>query len=214
MDALGTLDGLLRQYGYGLVGIVIMLESMGLPLPGESLMIGSAIYCATTGRLDIWLLLLVATAGAVIGDNLGYVIGRTLGARVLVRYGTHIGLTERRMTLGRYLFNRYGGYVVFLGRFVVLLRTLAAALAGASHMEWSRFLLINALGGASWCLLYGGGAYVLGNAAKHLTGPIGISLGVLTVIAVVAIFLFIKRNEKRLTAEAERATGVSAKQAG
>ncbi len=214
MDALGTLDGLLRQYGYGLVGIVIMLESMGLPLPGESLMIGSAIYCATTGRLDIWLLLLVATAGAVIGDNLGYVIGRTLGARVLVRYGTHIGLTERRMTLGRYLFNRYGGYVVFLGRFVVLLRTLAAALAGASHMEWSRFLLFNALGGASWCLLYGGGAYVLGNAAKHLTGPIGISLGVLTVIAVVAIFLFIKRNEKRLTAEAERATGVSAKQAG
>ncbi len=208
---LGTLDSLLSRYGYGLVGVVIMLESMGLPLPGESLMIGSALYCATTGRLDIWVLLLVATAGAVIGDNLGYLIGRSVGSRVLVRYGRHVGLTESRMTLGRYLFQRYGAYVVYLGRFIVLLRTLAALLAGASHMDWKRFLLFNALGGASWCLLYGGGAYALGNEAKRLSGPLGIGLGVLTAIALVTLLLFVKRNERRLTRQAEQATGVSAK---
>src|SRR3978361_1922040 len=104
MQVLGTLDGLLQSYGYTLVGVVIMLESMGLPLPGESLMIGSAIYCATTGRLEIWILLLVATIGAIVGDNIGYVVGRTVGSRVLVRYGQRVGLTEGRMTLGRYLF--------------------------------------------------------------------------------------------------------------
>ncbi len=209
MHLLGTLDGLLAHYGYGLVGVVIMLESMGLPLPGESLMIGSAIYCATTGRLDIRIVLLVASVGAILGDNAGYLIGRKVGLRVLTRYGRRIGLTEDRLTLARYLFQRYGGYVVFLGRFVVLLRTLAALLAGATQMPWPAFLACNALGGICWCLLYGGGAYALGDAARHLSGPIGIGVGSVAAVAVATLFLFVKRNEKRLTSEAEQATGVS-----
>ena len=214
MHLLGTLDSLLAHYGYGLVGIVIMLESMGLPLPGESLMIGSAIYCATTGRLDIRLVLLVASVGAILGDNAGYLIGRTVGLRVLTRYGRRVGLTESRLTLARYLFQRYGGYVVFLGRFVVLLRTLAALLAGATQMRWPSFLAFNALGGICWCVLYGGGAYALGDAARHLTGPIGIGVGIVAATAAATLFLFVKRNERRLTREAEQATGVSVSDKG
>ncbi len=214
MSLLGTLDGLLSRYGYGLVGVVIMLESMGLPLPGESLMIGAAIYCATTGRLNIWLMLLVASIGAILGDNAGYLIGRSLGLHLLTRYGRRIGLTESRMTLARYLFQRYGGAVVFLGRFVVLLRTLAALLAGAMQMRWPIFLACNALGGISWCVLYGGGAYALGAAAQHLTGPVGIGAGLVAAVTVVSLFLFVKRNERRLTRQAEQATGVSVRGKG
>lgn len=209
MHFIGTLDGLLARYGYGLVGVVIMLESMGLPLPGESLMIGSAIYCATTGRLDIRIVLLVASVGAILGDNAGYLIGRTVGLRVLTQHGRRIGLTESRMTLAHYLFQRYGGYVVFLGRFVVLLRTLAALLAGAMRMDWPAFLVCNALGGICWCLLYGGGAYALGDAALHFSGRLRIGAGIVAAAVVATLFLFVKRNERRLTKEAEQATGVS-----
>ena len=209
MHFIGTLDGLLARYGYGLVAVVIMLESMGLPLPGESLMIGSAIYCATTGRLDIRIVLLVASVGAILGDNAGYLIGRTVGLRVLTQHGRRISLTESRMTLAHYLFQRYGGYVVFLGRFVVLLRTLAALLAGAMRMDWPAFLVCNALGGICWCLLYGGGAYALGDAALHFSGRLRIGAGIVAAAVVATLFLFVKRNERRLTKEAEQATGVS-----
>lgn len=214
MNVVATLNDMLGRYGYGLVGVVIMLESMGLPLPGESLMIGAAIYCATTDRLDIRGVLAAGIIGAIIGDNIGYIVGRTVGSRVLVRYGSRIGLTESRMTLGRYLFQRYGGYIVVIGRFIVLLRTLAALLAGATHMRWQSFLLYNAVGGTLWCLLYGGGAYLLGDAARRLSGVIGITLGVAAFLAAGVLLLLVKRNERRLIKQAEQATGVTVTRKG
>ncbi len=141
------LDHLLREYGAGLVGVTVGLEAMGLPLPGESMVIGAAIYCATTHQLSIVTVLAAAAAGAVLGDNAGYLIGRSIGFRVLARYGRRIGLSEDRLLLGRHLFRRYGGSVVFVGRFVAVLRTFVALLAGANRMGWGRFLLWNAAGG-------------------------------------------------------------------
>ena len=196
------LDHLFSQYGYAVVGIGVMLEATGLPLPGESLMITAALYAAATHRLDIFVIVPVAAAGAIVGDQIGYVIGRSVGFRVLARFGRRIGLSEERLELGRYLFRRYGGRVVFLGRFVAVLRTFVALLAGANQMAWHSFLIWNALGGIGWTSLYGFGAYVLGDAVKRVSGPVGLALAVVGAIALVCGLVFVKRNERRLLQEA------------
>jgi membrane protein DedA with SNARE-associated domain len=197
--------GLLHRYGPGVVGVIILFESMGLPLPGESLLIASALYASSTGKLNIALLITCAAIGAVLGDNFGYLIGRSLGTRLLVRYGRHIGLTEQRLKLGNYLFQRHGGKVVFFGRFIAVLRTFAALLAGATHMHWKLFLIYNTLGGVTWCLLYGFGAYILGDIFRRLAGPVAIAFGILAVCVIVAAVILAKRHESNLLARAESA---------
>jgi membrane protein DedA with SNARE-associated domain len=199
-----ALDHLFNQYGYAVIFAGVMLESIGLPLPGESLMIAAALYAAATGHLNIFVLVPVAAAAAICGDQIGYGVGRWIGYRVLAKWGRKIGLSDERLALGRFLFRRYGGWVVFLGRFVAFLRTFAAALAGANQMPWHSFLLWNALGGIGWTTLYGFGAFMLGDAAKRLSGPVGIVLGVIGATVLVAAAVFVKRNEKRLLAEASQ----------
>ena len=199
------LDHLLQHYGYGIIGLIVMLESMGAPLPGESLIIGAAIYSATTHRLDIAWVIAVAVLGAIMGDNFGYLIGRSVGFRVLARFGRHVGLSDQRLKLGRYLFRRHGGKVVFFGRFIAVLRTFVALLAGANHMPWPSFLLYNALGGIGWAGGYALAAYLLGKEAQRISGPLGLVVGSVAGIAVIALFFFLKRNESRLTREAEQA---------
>ncbi len=196
------LDHLLAHYGYGLVGLVVMLESMGAPLPGESLLIGAALYCATTHGLDIAWVIAAAVAGAVMGDNFGYLIGRSVGFRLLARWGRRVGLTEDRLVLGRYLFRRHGGKVVFFGRFIAILRTFAALLAGANRMPWPSFLAYNALGGLVWAGGYTLAAYLIGRQVETISGPLGIGLGLVAAIAVGSALVFLKRNEKRLTGDA------------
>lgn len=202
MFLLHHLDHLLEHYGYSLVGIIVMLESMGAPLPGESLIIGTALYCAATHKLDIVWVIVVAIAGAIMGDNLGYLIGRSVGFRVLARWGGRIGLTEERLLLGRYLFRKHGGKVVFFGRFIAILRTFAALLAGANRMPWHTFLLYNTLGGIGWAGGYSLAAYLLGSQVEKISGPLGIGFGIVAVLVLGSGFLFLKRNEKRLTEEA------------
>ena len=188
----------IHTYGYIAVGIGLLLESIGLPLPGESLLVAAAIYAATTHQLDITTLVLVAAAGAICGDQIGYAIGRLFGAWLLARWGNRVGLTGQRLVLGRHLFRRYGAAIVFGGRFVAVLRTFAAVLAGANRMPWHQFLLWNSLGGACWAGLYGVGAYLLGDAAEHLRGPIGFTLGIVAAAALVAALLYIRKNEAAL----------------
>jgi membrane protein DedA with SNARE-associated domain len=195
---LHALDHLFDQYGYGVIFAGVLLESIGLPLPGESLMIAAALYAAGTGHLNIFVLVPVAAAGAISGDQIGYGVGRWVGDRLLTRLGRRVGLSDDRLQLGRFLFRRYGAWVVFLGRFVAILRTFAALLAGANRMPWPSFLLWNALGGVGWTALYGFGAYGLGDAAMRLRGPVGIGLGVAGGVALLVAIVLIKRNEKRL----------------
>ena len=201
----GGLEHLLGHYGYGLVFVIIGLEAMGLPLPGESLIIAAAVYCATTGKLHIAGVIAAAIAGAIMGDNFGYLIGRWAGFPLLRRYGRHVGLNDRRLTLGRYLFRTQGGKMVFVGRFLAILRTFVALLAGANQMEWKGFLLWNAVGGFAWATLYGVGAYLLGNAVSRLEGPVGIALGIIAAIAVIIAVFLLRRNEARLEDKAEQA---------
>lgn len=212
--SLGSLDGLLQEYGYPAIFFCIMLESMGLPLPGESLMIAAAIYAATTHNLSIFVVVPLAAAGAICGDQIGYFIGRWIGSRVLERWGRIVGLTNERLELGRFLFRRYGGHVVFLGRFIAFLRTFAALLAGANRMPWHIFVIWNALGGIGWTSLYGFGAYFLGDAAKRLSGPVGIALAMAGGAALLSAFLYVSRNENRLMEEARREMARSAGKSG
>lgn len=201
------LAGLIHQHGFWVVGTVIFFESMGLPLPGESLLIAAALYAATTGEITIEHVIAASALGAVLGDNVGYLIGREIGPPVLARYGPKIGLTLDRQQLGRFLFLRHGGKVVFFGRFVAFLRTFAAVLAGASHMPWKRFLVWNTLGGVFWTCLYGFGAYLLGDQVHRLAGPFGIVVG-LVALAVAALSVwFVRKHEARLIEQAKAEMG-------
>lgn len=196
---------LVGTYGPGLVGAVVLMEAMGLPVPAESLLIATAASLGTEHKPGITWIVTAAAAGAVLGDNIGYLVGRTLGWRALRRWGRHIGLSQDRLLLGAYLFRCHGGKVVFLGRFVVLLRTIAALLAGANRMDWWWFLPSNAAGGILWACIYGLGAYWLGNAIKRIAAPAGIALGVVALVVIIAAFLIIRRREHDLLQKAKAA---------
>src|SRR5262249_36982205 len=155
------------------------LESMGLPLPGEGVVVVGALYAARH-NLSIAGVVAAAATGAVLGDNLGYWIGREFGYRILIRYGGHFGVSAGKIKLGQYLFLRHGGKVVFFGRFVAILRMLAAVLAGVNRMDWRRFLLANAAGAILWASAIGCGAYVFGRAVMHVTTPLSIALVVVS----------------------------------
>lgn len=198
-------SGLIDRHGYAVVFGVIFLESMGAPLPGESLLIGAALFAAQAGGLQIEIVVLVAAIGAIMGDNAGYLIGRRVGPPVLARWGPKIGLTAERQRLGRFLFLRHGPKVVFFGRFTAFLRTFAALLAGAYDMPWPRFLFWNALGGVCWTGLYGFGAFLLGSQIKRLVGPVGLGLGVIAAVVIVWTWRFVRRHEARLVGEAKAA---------
>jgi len=196
--SLHHLTDLLHDYGYGLVGLVVGLEAMGLPLPGESLVIAAALYAGSTHELSIPFVVAAAAAGAIIGDNIGYLIGRVVGLRLLRRYGSYVLLPPERLEVGRRLFAKHGGKVVLFGRFVAILRTLAALLAGANGMSWPRFLLANAVGGIAWACLYGFGAYALGHAITRVQGPLGIAAVVIAIVVIAATVIYTRRKERRL----------------
>src|SRR2546423_3629066 len=196
---------LLTTYGYLAVLVFVGIESIGIPFPGETMLLIAAIYAGTTHHLSIFLVILAAAAGAILGDNIGFWVGREGGYRLLRRYGRYIRLDERKLKLGLYLFRKHGGKVVFFGRFVAVLRALAAFLAGTNRMPWPRFLLFNALGGIVWATLYGIGGHALGNHIHRFTGPIGTITIVLAVILILVLLFLLRRNEHRLEEEAEYA---------
>ena len=205
-DLIGFDPGsLIAMYGCWVVFLVVGLESIGIPLPGETVLVAAAIYAGTTQQLSIVIVVSAAAAGAILGDNIGFWIGREFGFRLLLRYGRRIGLGEPRLKLGQYLFLRHGGKIVFFGRFVALLRTFAALLAGANRMPWRPFLLFNAAGGIVWATFFGTGAYVLGAAMHRTSGPVGIGLAVLAAAGAIGGIIFVRHHEKGLQARAERA---------
>src|SRR5712691_8818966 len=207
--ATSDLMHLLATYGYWAVLLFVAIESTGIPFPGETILLVAAIGAGTTHQFSIALVIAAAATGAILGDNLGFWVGREGGYRLLRRYGRYIRLEERRLKLGQYLFMKHGGKVVFFGRFVAVLRAWAAFLAGTNRMRWPRFLFFNAAGGIVWATLYGLGGYLLGDTVHRLAGPGGIVTVVLAVLIIIAAFVIVRRNEQRLADEAERALPVS-----
>jgi len=207
MDALSPtwMHDLIQAYGLWVLFIVVTLESMGVPMPGETALVTTALYAGSTHQIDIISVVLVAAAGAIIGDNIGYLIGRSIQLRLLVRYGRYIRLDQARLKVGQYLFRRHGGKIVFFGRFVAFLRTFAAVLAGANRMPWPHFLLMNALGGLCWASLFGGGAYLFGEQITRVAGPVSFLLLVVAIGLVAAGIVFFRRHERELEQRAEAA---------
>jgi membrane protein DedA with SNARE-associated domain len=195
----------ISTYGYWAVGGVIALESMGLPLPGEATLIAAAVYAGKTHHLNIWGVIAAGATGAIIGDNIGFWVGREIGYRLLLRYGHYVYLTDARIKLGQYLFLRHGGKIVFFGRFIAVLRALAALLAGANQLSWPRFLLFNGAGAIVWAALYGGAAYYFGHALEHVSKPAAFGLTIIAAIAFVGVLIIIHRHEAELMHAADRA---------
>jgi membrane protein DedA with SNARE-associated domain len=204
LAAAGILDSLLISFGYLAVFGLVGIESLGIPLPGETMLITAGIYAGATHNLSITGVIGAAAAGAIIGDNVGYALGYRGGLPLMRRFGRYLRLDERRITLGRYLFAKYGGRVVFFGRFVSILRTYAAFLAGTSHMRWPRFFAFNAAGGILWSAGYGLAAYYGQDAFKTLSAPLDVALAAAALAAIVWVVRFVRRNADRLTIAAER----------
>ncbi len=147
----------------------------------------------------------MAAAAAIIGDNIGFWIGDKGGYRLLRRYGDHVHVDEPKLKVGHYLFDRHGGKVVFFGRFVSVLRTYAAFLAGTNRMPWRKFLVYNAAGGIIWAAVYTFAAYILGNALRRASDTINLALGAVAVAAIVAVVDVIRRQAAKLTDLAQAA---------
>jgi len=199
------IQDLIQTYGLWVLFTLVMLESMGIPMPGETALMTAALYAGSTHRTGIASVVLVAAMAAIIGDNIGYLVGRSIGIRLVARYGRYVRLDEPRLKVGQYLFLRHGGKIVFFGRFVALLRTYAALLAGVNRMSWPHFLIMNALGGICWASLFGGGAYLFGAQMKRVAGPVGLILLLAAVGLAAAGFFFFRRHEKELEQRAEAA---------
>lgn len=193
------------NYGYWAVFLIVGLESAGLPLPGEITLVTAAIVAGTTGALDIGTVIVVAAAGAVVGDNIGYWVGREFGFRLLLRHGWRVGIRERQLKLGQFLFLRHGGKVVFFGRMVAVLRVLAALLAGVNRMAWGHFLVCNVAGGILWATIYGGGAYLFGRQIQEVTGPASVLALLAGLIGLAVSARYIKGHQRSLEDAAERA---------
>jgi membrane protein DedA with SNARE-associated domain len=189
-----SIGSIIASYGYGAVFGLVTAESFGVPLPAETALIVAAVYSGQTHRLSPWLLWLVASAAAIIGDNIGFWIGDKGGYALARRYGPKVRLDERKLKTARYLFDQHGPKVVFFGRFVSILRAYAAFLAGVSKMRWRKFLIANASGGIIWAAIYTFAAYLAGNAFERLSKTINyVLLG--AGVAVILVTLFAVRKQ-------------------
>ncbi|MGA2128258.1 MAG: DedA family protein [Xanthobacteraceae bacterium] len=202
------------SYGYVAIALIVMMESAGLPLPGETTLVSAAVYAGTRHTLQIELVIAAAAAGAIVGDNIGYWAGREFGDAVLSRWGHLIGLDSRKRALGRYLFARHGGKIVFFGRFVALLRALAALLAGVNGLPPIKFLLYNAAGGVVWATVFGLGGYLLGETIHRIAGPVGWAALAIALMFAVGFWRYYKHHEERLLAQAELAMAASEGRSG
>jgi membrane protein DedA with SNARE-associated domain len=190
----------LLHYGYWAVFGAIMLEDFGLPLPGEALLIAGSVL-ASQGDMRIMPLLLLAWAGAVLGDNIGYGIGRFAGRHLVLRYGRYVFVTRHRLEHAEKFFRKYGGLVVVAARFVEVLRQLNGIIAGLARMEWPRFLSYNAIGAALWVAFWGILSYKMGSQAAEFLNhfnrfEIFVIIGAGMAVVGLAIYLIHRREKK------------------
>jgi membrane protein DedA with SNARE-associated domain len=195
---------LLVQFGPWAVFTLVALESAGIPLPGETILVTAAVLAGRTHEGSIVEIIACAAAGAIIGDNIGFWVGREFGLGLLIRHGGRIGLDEDKLKLGQYLFLRFGGAIVFFGRFVAVLRAFAAVLAGVNNLAPWRFFLYNAAGGIVWATIFGLGGYVLGAEFHKIAGPVAMA-GLAVALGLIFAFSFYYRKNEAKMIEAAKA---------
>jgi membrane protein DedA with SNARE-associated domain len=193
------------NFGYWAVAIFVLAESLGVPLPGETAVILAGVYAGHTHKLSPWAIFAVAAAAAVAGGYAGYGLGRFGGYHLVRRFGPKVGFDARKFKTSRYLFDTYGVAVVFFGRFVSILRTYAAFLAGTSRMNIGGFSLANVAGGVLWAGLFTTIAYLAGDTLRRISGTLDIVLAALAVMVVVVLVIFTRKRFAEFAARAEAA---------
>jgi membrane protein DedA with SNARE-associated domain len=195
LAALVNVNHLVEVSGYPLLFLIVMAEASGVPVPGETGLITAGIL-ASRHKLQIEPVIALAAAGAIVGDNIGYLIGRKGGRWLLERPGRFHRQRVQALQSGETFFERHGPKAVFLGRFVLGLRVWASWLAGATHMRWRSFFLWNALGGITWATAIGLVAYFIGHTAGNAIETFGL-YGLAAVLLAVASALFMHRRHSR-----------------
>jgi membrane protein DedA with SNARE-associated domain len=203
--SLATLQNALHTFGYAAVTLFIMIESSGIPFPGETMLLLASFYAAVSHQLQIPLVIACAAFGAIIGDNIGYYIGRTGGRAIVVRYGKYVFIKPEHLARAEVYFAQHGDKTVFFGRFIAVLRAWAAFLAGINHMHWRTFLIYNAAGGIVWATIFGTLGYVAGRffhdnfaQIERLAATSGwLGTGLIVVAALAVLIVFRVRKHKR-----------------
>jgi membrane protein DedA with SNARE-associated domain len=204
MAVLASIIPLSSSLGY-LLPAIIGLESMGIPSPGETALVLAAVL-ASQGKLNIWLVILIGIVSAIVGDNIGYVIGRKLGREVLEAPGP---FQKRRVSVietGDKFFKKHGPKAVFIARWIALIRFAAAWLAGINHMRFRTFFVYNALGAITWAFTFGLVGYFGGEAAGHVLSQVGIAGAILLALSIVGGLIWLRVRERRAEREMEAET--------
>lgn len=204
MDILETLLNLFKSYGYWIVFFGVMLENAGLPVPGETILLAAG-FCASLGHFSIPMVMLIATTGAVLGDNCGYWIGHRVGRSVLLKYGGYVMLSEARFRSMETFFAKHGDKTVLVARFITGFRVFTALFAGASGMRWRTFFIFNVLGAISWAVVMTLLGFFFGQSWHLLEQYIkGAGFLLAGVVALIFIVHYLLKRRKRIAA-AERA---------
>jgi membrane protein DedA with SNARE-associated domain len=196
---------LIHVYGLLVVAGLIGLECVGLPFPGETVLIVASVIAGTKHDLNIASVILTAAGASIIGRMIGYVISREFGYWLLLRYGGYLWITESRIKLGQYLFLRHGGKIILIAQFLPVLRSIAGILAGANRMPWQRFMAANIIGALLWATLLGLAAYALGRQVERSSGWVMLVFAVVVLICIVGALTFVRKHEAQLITEAEKA---------
>jgi membrane protein DedA with SNARE-associated domain len=184
-----------EHVGYLAVAVFVGVEASGVPVPGETALIAAAVL-ASQGKLSIELVIAIAAAAAIVGDNIGYWLGRRYGRRLIERPGRTKVRRQAALARGEQLFDRHGAKAVFLGRWIALLRIWAAWLAGIAGMRWRSFLFWNALGGIGWALFFGLLGYWGGEATAELVARLGVGAAVAVGVAAVVLWVMLHRRRR------------------
>src|SRR4029453_14014105 len=189
-----SLIRLVQVYGPWIISVVVALESAGVPLPGQTILVAAALLAAATNQIDIAVVVAAAAGGAIVGDGVGYMVGRRFGMPLLRKYGRYIRLDENRLLIGRFFFFRLGKAAVFFG----------GLLSGANIMPAGLFFFFNVTGGICWACLFGFGAHAVGTEIYKISETLSLmSLG-LFIAAGSALSIVIRRYENVLLRQAER----------
>lgn len=206
---LEPLGPLLNRWGYLAVAFLLFVEDFGVPAPGETVLIAASVY-AGAGRLNIVAVAVIAFVAAILGDNTGYAIGRFGGRTLVLRYGRFVRLTEERLQKAESFFDRHGGKIVTVARFIEGLRQANGLIAGISRMHWAKFLLFNALGAALWVATWTTVGYFAGNhidTIYHAVNRYALYVFAAAVVLVAAFIVYRVRRRRREEAAREDKEG-------
>ena len=198
VDFAGRIGALIDRWGYWIIFFGVMLENAGIPVPGETVLLISGFF-ASRGRLSLFPVMILAIAGAALGDNCGYWIGRRLGRRFLLRYGKYLLLNPKRLAALDQFFATHGNKTVAVARFITGFRVFTALFAGASHMAWPIFLSFNLIGAIVWSVVISLLGYFFGRSFDLLerwVSGAGLFLAFAVLGLLIARFLIARRKSK------------------